>query len=70
MSNPTHRSYEEALRAEQRRCDQRAAALAGLIARELERAEEIDRLLECAGHKSGIVLAASNAHTHAREGSA
>jgi hypothetical protein len=46
MSQSTQRSYEDVLRAEQLRCDQRAAALAGLIARELERAEEIERLLE------------------------
>ena len=46
MSHSTPRSYEDVLRAEQLRCDQRAAALAGLMACELERAEEIERLLE------------------------
>jgi hypothetical protein len=70
MSHSTPRSYEDALRAEQLRCDQRAAALAGLIARELERAEEIDRLLECAGHESAIVVSATNAPSRARQGSA
>jgi hypothetical protein len=54
MSHSTSRSYEDVLRAEQRRCDQRAAALAGLIARELERAEEIDRLLEDTTQLAGL----------------
>ncbi|MBS0366717.1 MAG: hypothetical protein JSR67_12930 [Proteobacteria bacterium] len=41
----TQQTYAEVLRAEQRRCDEHASELARLIVRDLERAEEIDRLL-------------------------